>query len=304
MRIIFYNILPFNVFIKMKNGYLILLSFILIIIFSCNQPVKEKDITTPVKQRKKPAATGYHFETAKIWLAQNKTDSVNKNIVFSVNRTDTQNFAKMDTVIIPNDLSGDIEFYLPFPLSVPAIKQISKVIYFSYPTQVFAAYQNGELVQTGPVNMGRKKDQTPTGLFFANWKAEKTNSTFNDEWELLWNFNIENKLGVGWHQYSLPGYPASHSCLRLQENDARTLYDWADQWQLDDKENVLLNGTAVIVFGSYNFGAPKPWLQLVANPSILDIPAAQIEQVTSPFIQDILKWQNLRTQQDTVQSKQ
>jgi hypothetical protein len=32
--------------------------------------------------------------------------------------------------------------------------------------------------------------------------------------DLRWNFNIENKLGVGWH--SLPGYPASHSCLRLE----------------------------------------------------------------------------------------
>jgi hypothetical protein len=46
--------------------------------------------------------------------------------------------------------------------------------------------------------------------------------------DLRWNFNIENKLGVGWH--SLPGYPASHSCLRLE--DAKLLYEWADEWQL------------------------------------------------------------------------
>jgi hypothetical protein len=44
--------------------------------------------------------------------------------------------------------------------------------------------------------------------FSLNWKAEETTSTFDDEWDLRWNFNIENKLGVGWHQYSL-GYPAS-----------------------------------------------------------------------------------------------
>jgi hypothetical protein len=31
-------------------------------------------------------------------------------------------------------------------------------------------------------------------------KAEETTSF--DEWDLRWNFNIENKLGVGWHQYS------------------------------------------------------------------------------------------------------
>jgi hypothetical protein len=39
--------------------------------------------------------------------------------------------------------------------------------------------------------------------FFTNWKAEETTS--DDEWDLRWNFNIENKLGVGWHQYSLQG---------------------------------------------------------------------------------------------------
>ncbi len=91
------------------------------------------------------------------------------------------------------------------------MKNIDKIIFFSYPTQVFATYENGDLVYTGPTNMGRKKDPTPTGLFYSNWKAEETTSTFNDEWDLKWNFNIENKLGVGWHQYSLPGYPASHS---------------------------------------------------------------------------------------------
>jgi hypothetical protein len=54
--------------------------------------------------------------------------------------------------------------------------------------------------------MGREKDQTPTGLFFTNWKAEETTSTFNDEWVKM-NYNIIN--WVGFHQYSLPGYPAS-----------------------------------------------------------------------------------------------
>jgi hypothetical protein len=62
------------------------------------------------------------------------------------------------------------------------------------------------LKYAGPTKWG-EKHKTPTGLF-SNWKAEETTSTF-DEWDLRWNFNIENKLGVGWHQYSLQGYPAS-----------------------------------------------------------------------------------------------
>ncbi len=285
----------------MKSNVLILIWVILVLFSSCNEPDSNSDLSlkekvVKVKQRNPAPAKGFHVARVKQWLAQNDSsgNAGMKNIVMAVNRTDAENFSKMDSVIVPNDLSGDIEYYLPFPLSVPAIKQIDKIIFFSYPAQAFAAYENGELVYTGPVNMGRKKDPTPTGLFFANWKAEKTNSTFNDEWELLWNVNIENKLGVGWHQYGLPGYPASHSCLRLQENDARDLYKWADEWVLKDDQNVTLQGTPVIVFGSYNFDGPKPWLQLVTNSAALNISNDEVEQITKPFLNDIMNWQGKR----------
>lgn len=142
--------------------------------------------------------------------------------------------------------------------------------------------------------MGRQKDLTPTGLFYTNWKAEETTSTFNDEWNLRWNFNILNKEGIGWHQYSLPGYPASHSCLRLQEKDAKYLYNWAEQWVLSGKDSILLKGTPVIVFGNYDFNAPKPWLQLIANPHALDITRAEIQKQTAPFLNEILAEQKKR----------
>ena len=86
----------------------------------------------------------------------------------------------------------------------------------------------------------------------------------------------------------------THSCLRLQEKDARYLYDWADQWILGDKETVLANGTPVIVFGSYNIDGPKPWWQLVANPHALDISEAEIQQQASPFIGKIIAEQQKR----------
>jgi len=245
------------------------------------------------RKRTKPAQTGYHFEKAKEWLKKNNT-APQKNIVLAVNRTDGSNLAKMDSIIVPADFTGDLEFYLPFPISVSSLKDINKIIFFSYPAQSFAAYEYGELVYTGPTNMGRKADPTPTGLFYTNWKAEQTTSTFNDEWDLRWNFNIENKLGVGFHQYELPGYPASHSCLRLLERDARFLYDWADQWILDKNESLVAKGTPVIVFGAYAFGEAKPWLQLINDPHILDIPASTIKQIAAPFLQEIIAQQQKR----------
>ncbi|MBG6111205.1 hypothetical protein IWX84_002089 [Flavobacterium sp. CG_9.10] len=280
----------------MKKIVLLLNISIVMLLVSCKQQDKT-DVTgepVKVKERHQPKKLCYRLENTKEWLSKNNTDSTQLHIAYAVNRTDGANFKNMGSVVIPDDMSGDIEFYLPFPLEVSSLKEINKIIFFSYPTQTFAAYEKGQLVYTGPTNMGRKKDLTPTGLFYTNWKAEQTTSTFDDEWDLRWNFNIENKLGVGWHQYTLPGYPASHSCLRLQEKDARNLYDWADQWELADEENVKVKGTPVIVFGAYNFSAPKPWLQLATNPKALDISENEIEKVTLPFLSSILKEQKNR----------
>lgn len=273
----------------------ILLTIPAALLLSCqpdNHPsIEQKD---PQPRWKQPQTLAYEMKDAKQWLTDSTIGSSERAIVFSVNRTDSLNFLKMDSVIVPVDLSGDIACYLPFPLKVSYLKDIDKIIFFSYATQTFGAYEWGELIHAGPTNMGREKDQTPTGLFFTNWKAKKTTSTFNDEWELHWNFNVANKAGIGWHQYSLPGYPASHSCMRLPEKDAKYLYYWADQWVLSDKTTIQVKGTPVIVFGTYDFHAPKPWLQLVHNPHALDIPESEMKRVTEPFLREILAEQKNR----------
>ncbi len=270
----------------------IALQVIVLFAGACKQPGNAAEKIKP--ERKAPKTNLYHFEKAKPWLAQHKNDTQALRIAFALNRTDSTSFARMDSVIIAADMKGEITDYLPFPLNVALLENVHKIIFFSYPAQVFAAYEKGVLIYTGPTNMGRKKDPTPTGLFFANWKAEQTTSTFNDEWDLRWNVNIENKEGIGWHQYALPGYPASHSCLRLQEKDARYLYDWADQWVLNDKDSVLVNGTPVIVFGQYNFDTPKPWWQLVVNAHVMDITETEMEQQTAPYMTTILAQQGKR----------
>ncbi len=279
----------------MKKSIVLLGITLALILFSCKNVETKK--ATPTNKiikkapvRKAPKAVSYTLENTKEWLKTNKS-AEELEIALAVNRTDKQFFTKMDSVIIPTDVSGDISFYLPFPVEVPFLTEVHKILFFSYPTQTFAAYENGILIYTGPTNMGKKKYQTPTGLFFCNWKAEETISTVDDEWKLLWNFNIANKGGIGFHQYDLPGYPASHSCLRLQEKDAKYLYEWADQWVLADNENVKFKGTPVIVFGSYPFGRPKPWSQLVKNPKSLDISESEMEKVTRPFLSTILKEQ-------------
>lgn len=273
-----------------------------ILLTQCNVPEKKKVEQThlekpPPPQWKKPAQKiSYHAERTKEWFRKKKDSlgSAQQKIIMVVNRVDMSNLPSLDSVIIPSDLSGDVVYYLPFPLQLSSLDDISKIIFFSYPAQAFAAYEYGNLVYAGPSNMGRKKDPTPTGLYFTNWKAEETTSTFNDEWILKWNFNIQNKAGIGWHQYALPGYPASHSCLRLLEDDARFLYKWADEWKLKGTDSVILKGTPVIVFGDYPFGGRKPWFDLLNDPHALDISAGELEGLVKPHIEEILKAQEKR----------
>lgn len=286
-----------------------LTALILIVVFliTCqkHKPPNDNDNITKKSQQfeekllvlesiEKSKTITYKMESVKQWLLIHKSDSLKLAIAYAVNRTDHSNFSRMDSVVIPSDLSYDIKDYLPFPKNLNFLKDINKIVFFSYKTQTFAAYENGLLVHTGQTNMGRKKYLTPTGLFFTNWKAKVKNSTVNDEWILKWNFNILNKEGIGWHQYSLPGYPASHSCLRLQKKDAQFLYNWADHWILAKKESKLIKGTPVIIFGNYDFDSLKPSLQLISNSNSLNITTDEILDITQPFLFTILTAQKER----------
>lgn len=215
-------------------------------------------------------------------------------VLFAVNRVDSAHIVSLDTLIMPDKFDLDILQYSPFPTDVPALRDVHKILLFSYPAEYFAAYENGRLVRSGPTSMGRKKDTTATGLFYCNWKAEETKSTFNDEWDLKWNFNIQNKEGIGFHQYALPGYPASHSCLRLLDTDARYLYNWAGQWVIKGTDNIQVYGTPVIVFGAYPFGSQKPWRRLLNEPHALDIDAASLQETVAPYLSDIMNKQQKR----------
>lgn len=289
--------------IHMKS-YMVFITLSLVLLFSRCTPNNQKDKGTTVAkkdstqkaapveerkiiERKKPSQDiSYRAVNSKKWISKHDDDSSLLHYIATINRTDINYLKEKTSILIPSDSSADIAYFMPFPLSVASIKNINKIIFFSYPTQTFGAYENGELVYTGATNMGREKNQTPTGLYFTNWKAEETTSTFNDEWNLRWNFNIDSKMGIGWHQYEMPGYPASHSCMRLMKTDAKYLYSWADQWIMKN-DTVKAQGTPVVVFGSYNFKAPQPWKKLTKDPHVLDIAETDIEHEVTPFLPKI-----------------
>lgn len=216
------------------------------------------------------------------------------HLVLALNRLDFKNRWRADTLVIPSSLEKDFNVYSPFPKSVSSAKNIDKLALFSYPIHAYALYEKGNLVKWGPTSMGKKITPTKIGLGFTNWKKKIATSTSNSEWKLRWNFNVFNYLGIGWHQYDLPGFHASHSCMRLLEEDAFWMYSWADQWTLSkDGTQILAKGTPVIIFGEPNY-KNKPWLELLKSSKANDYTEYQINSEIEPHLKEILEQQVAR----------
>lgn len=252
-------------------------------------------VTAPPPAPPEPPSLTYSFVKKKAWQSMKDSfpGAAHLDILIAINRTDSGHIRNLDSILVPSDYSLPLTAYLPFPTEAAFLNEIHKIIIFSIPAQAFAAYENGKLVLTGQTNTGRKAKPTPPRLYFTNWKARQTISTVNDEWKLKWNFNIHNTWGIGFHEYGLPGYPASHSCMRLQEKDAKFLYDWANQWILKNNQ-LLACGTPVVVYGTYPFGQPRPWFRLVTDPAALTLSADLLKSHVAPYLQEILKMQQQR----------
>lgn len=218
-------------------------------------------------------------------------------MILALNRLDSKNKKSADTLVVPTKIEADFRSYSPFPARLEVLKDVQKMVIFSYPIQAFAVYSNGNLEKWGPTSMGKKKTPTKTGLTFANWKKELSISTVSDEWKLPYNFNIFNHEGIGWHEYLLPGYPASHSCLRLLKKDAQFLFNYADQWILNPGgATTKAKGTPVLVYGDYPWGRRKPWRNLLDNPKANDVSEEELTALIQPDLEKILKEQQNRLQ--------
>jgi len=88
-------------------------------------------------------------------------------------------------------------------------------------------YRNGLRIAVSTVSTGKKGKETPTGVFTILQKNKDHHSSlYNDAsmpfmQRLTWD-------GVALHAGKLPGYPASHGCVRLPYEFARVLFDTTD----------------------------------------------------------------------------
>lgn len=278
------------------------------IFFSCtNSKQKAIPIETNVSETgstlfviPKPIIITYHktVYNNSTWDSIKKIYSIEHlQLIAGLNRIDLNCLHHADSLVIPDTILSNWMFYSPYPDSLPFISDIHKILLFSDQIQAFAAYDNGKLVNWGPISTGKQSSPTPRGLFYSNWKAVTTKSTVDSSWILNWYFNLDNKEGVSWHEYILPGFPASHSCIRLRHDDAKWLYYWAEQWILADAYTIAAYGTPAIVFGNYDFNGRKPWMSLYENSKAttfsIDSLQKEIMQFHTAIKEMQLKWDSL-----------
>jgi hypothetical protein len=97
------------------------------------------------------------------------------------------------------------------------------VMVVSLPEQKAYVYRNGVLIGASTVSTGKKGYETPTGVFTILQKHEDHYSNIYDSAPMPYMQRL-TWSGVALHAGRLPGYPASHGCVRMPYEFARKLY--------------------------------------------------------------------------------
>ena len=115
-------------------------------------------------------------------------------------------------------------------------------IVVSIPEQLVHVYRNGVRIAVSTCSTGRPGHSTPTGVFVILEKDKNHHSsTYNDA--PMPNMNRLTWSGIALHAGNLPGYPASHGCVRLPLEFSAKLF------------TVTHLGTPVIIANSHG----DPW---------------------------------------------
>ncbi len=117
--------------------------------------------------------------------------------------------------------------------------------------QRMRVYVNGDLEYTWKVSTARPGYVTPTGTYKAQWLARMHYSTKYDDAPMPYSVFFNEGYAVhGTNSISRLGRPASHGCVRLHPNNAKTLFNLVKK---HGKRNVTIQvvGTSPAATRSY-----------------------------------------------------
>jgi hypothetical protein len=151
------------------------------------------------------------------------------------------------------------------------------VVLVSIPLQIMHVYRNGILIGRSTVSTGAQGHATPGGVFTILEKSQEhyskkyNNAPMPNMQRLTWT-------GIAMHSGNLPGYPASHGCIRLPFDFSQLLY-----------AATAKGGTVVVGDGK----TPTP--NLASNPGLVLAPADFTPEMLRPLANNEYDWQPERS---------
>ena len=151
------------------------------------------------------------------------------------------------------------------------------MVLVSVPEQTLHVYRNGILIGRSTVSTGAQGHSTPGGVFTILEKSrEHYSKTYNNApmpnmQRLTWN-------GIAMHSGNLPGYPASHGCIRLPYDFSQLLFSATAQ-----------GGTVVVGDGK----TPVP--HLASHPGMVLAPRDFTPAMLRPLAHSEYDWKPQRS---------
>ena len=127
------------------------------------------------------------------------------------------------------------------------------LVYVDLGRQRATVYRNGVRIGVSTISSGKDGYETPTGVFTILEKDKDHRSRTYDDAKMPYQQRLTWK-GVALHAGSLPGFPASHGCVRLPMAFAKKLFD------------VTPMGGTVVIAGGHEDPVKRPAAGVLAPP--------------------------------------
>jgi L,D-transpeptidase catalytic domain len=151
------------------------------------------------------------------------------------------------------------------------------MVLVSIPQQTMHVYRNGILIGRSTVSTGSKGHATPGGVFSILEKKQEHYSKKYDNAPMP-NMQRLTWTGIAMHSGNLPGYPASHGCIRLPYDFSQLLFSQTSK-----------GGTVVVGDGK----TPVP--HLASNPGLMLAPKDFTPEMLRPLANNAYDWKPERS---------
>lgn len=136
------------------------------------------------------------------------------------------------------------------------------LVYVDLGLQRATIYRNGVRIGVSTISSGKSGNSTPTGVFTILQKNKDHRSSTYDNAPMPYMQRLTWK-GVAMHAGNLPGFPASHGCVRLPMEFAKRLF------------TVTTMGGTVVIAGGHEDPVKRPVAGVLAPPmaGVTPVPA-------------------------------